>query len=397
MTDSEDFEFAIKREKLSDFYEMILRCNKAGFCRNVQPIAMVDERFGDQCPPGRNHQYETYYAGGLLEMGRALLEGSLEPTAKYLDIINRCTTCGFCDYVCNLGVRITPLKIINKIKSHCVEHGFTLESHRTMWERLERSFNFYGEPHESRMKWLETMNVDKVKSAPAYFVGCTTCYRRSEIASSTVKLLQHFHVDFDINDDEQCCGAPAFQTGNEKLGQKMIGRAIETIEKSGSKEIIFSDPQCMFAFQCHLRNSKFKLLHVSELFARLIKERSPKIQEINRKVAYHDPCYLGRHLGIYESPRQLLNFIPGIQLVDLPRNRFNSFCCGAAGGVLDAFPDECAKTAEHRLEELDYVGAEALVSADPLCKEAFLKVAEKNPEIHVYDIVELISQAVIRC
>jgi Fe-S oxidoreductase len=139
----------------------------------------------------------------------------------------------------------------------------------------------------------------------------------------------------------------------------------------------------------------FEVLHLVEYVDRLSGEGKIKFTgEVPMKVTYHDPCHLGRYAGIYDAPRNLLSHIPGIELVEMERNREHSWCCGAGGGVKQAYPEFSLWTAEERIKEAKATGATALVTACPWCEKNFKEaIKEYGEDIEVYDIAEIAARA----
>ena len=143
---------------------------------------------------------------------------------------------------------------------------------------------------------------------------------------------------------------------------------------------------------------KFDTLHMVEYIDKLIKENKLKIhKKVPLKVTYHDPCHLGRHLGdngVYDAPRNVLQSVPGIELVEMQRNRENAWCCGAGAGVSQANEDLALWTANERLKEAQAMGAQALVTACPWCVRNFKDAVKKYGEsMEIYDISEIACKA----
>ncbi|RLI46744.1 (Fe-S)-binding protein [Candidatus Bathyarchaeota archaeon] len=282
-----------------------------------------------------------------------------------------------------------------------MEKGFTKPEHDAFIKRIEEVHNPYGEPHEERMKWVQQEVKVAEKADTAYFVGCTTAYRRPEIADATVKILNIAGVNFmTLNPEEWCCGSPALRVGRRNLFLKLAKHNVEALRKAGVKRVVTSCAGCYRTlsqdYPEFVGELPFKILHSSELIAELIKEGHLKLtREMPETVTYHDPCHLGRHTGIYEPPREVLKSIPSIKLVEMPRNRETALCCGAGGGVKASFPDFAMQAALERVKEAHEVGATALVSTCPFCahnlKDAIRKI--ESP-LKFYDLTELVLKAI---
>ena len=198
--------------------------------------------------------------------------------------------------------------------------------------------------------------------------------------------------------DEWCCGSPAARVGDTILARKMAQHNIKVIENCGANLVLFSCAGCYRTFKKDYPkwglNYNFKVLHISEFISELIKNNKIKLGSIDKKITYHDPCHLGRHLGIYDPPRIVINAIPKINFKEMARNRFNAWCCGAGGGVKSAFKDLAIFAASERLIEAEKTtDAEYLISTCPFCN-LNLKDGKKNIEtkIIVKDLMELLLE-----
>ena len=231
-----------------------------------------------------------------------------------------------------------------------------------------------------------------------YFPGCMATYRAKDIAKSTIELLKKADVEFTLlGEDEWCCGSVAFRTGNVDVGKEMMDHNVDAIKESGVDVVVTSCSGCFRTLKQDYEkmsgSSDFEVRHVLELLKELIDQGRLKFPETKMKVTYHDPCHLGRHSGIYEVPRDILKSIPGLELVEMARNRRNARCCGAGGGVRAGFPELSDKMADARLSEAEETGAEVLTSACPFCTFALREAAERNgSKIRVLDLPELLVE-----
>jgi Fe-S oxidoreductase len=192
--------------------------------------------------------------------------------------------------------------------------------------------------------------------------------------------------------DSVCCGSPLKRTGTGgKLFDKQVITNMERIHSLGIKKLIFSCAGCYKTFKQDYPKSDVQFVHLSE-FLNCI---DFKMNAFNKKVAYHDPCHLGRGAGLYEQPRQLLQRIPGITLIELPYNRGESHCCGGGGGVRAAYPDIAQGIAKRRMNEARSTGVEILVTSCPFCVDNLKKGDElAKTGIKVMDIMQLVAEVV---
>ncbi len=246
-----------------------------------------------------------------------------------------------------------------------------------------------------------------------YYTGCMAAYRTQDIAKTTIQLLKKAGVKFKLlGGEEWCCGSVLLRTGNIPVARKMMEHNIETFNKSGAKTIITSCAGCYRTIKSDYpklsnENLNFEVLHTPELIKKLIDEGKLKFLSSNPgesgdngndskiKVTYHDPCHLGRHMNIYDTPREVLQAIPAIELVEMARNRENARCCGFGGGVASASKELAQKMSDTRLKEALDTDAQILTSACPFCTFSLREAAARNnADINVIDLTEVVAQFV---
>ena len=388
----------IEREKLEDYYDMMQFCAKCKFCQHVFPKCLtLDARFASQCPSGEFWRFESYYASGRLELARGIVEGSLQWSDRARHILYTCTMCGACEENCKTTQRLTPLKIIRAMRERFIEDGGELlPPHKKMLEGMLKEHNPYGMPHESRFKWLTPGLLPATKNPEVvYFVGCTMCYKTPELALATSRVLTKLGVNFTVLDgDEWCCGTPLFRLGLVKEGRRSLSHCIEALEKTGASKVIFSDPGCYDTFKnaslYGLRKPTFEMQHITEFLLPIIKKRREDLHQVKGRVTYHDPSFLSRHLRIYEEPREILKMIPGIELVEMFRNRLNTFCSGGEITVKEAFPEFAISVAKTRLDEAKAIGANIIVCADP---SDYRNFSDVKSDLGIRDIMQVLLKS----
>ena len=250
--------------------------------------------------------------------------------------------------------------------------------------------NPYGEKHESRQDWFPSDAFQSSNAKLAYFVGCTSSYREKSVAIATAEILNSLNIDFKILKDERCCGSPIYMTGQTEKAKKLAEINMNMFKNAGIEQIITSCAGCYRTLK-ETYSNKFgldhgiKVMHLPEFLLNMIKSGDLNFKnEVNMKIMYHDPCHIGRHMGIYKAPRTVLEKIPGIELVEMPRNRHNAWCCGSGGGVRSAFKELSAFAA---------TTAEILVSCCPFCLNQF-KTNIKDNNIKALDLSEIVKKAI---
>jgi len=172
----------------------------------------------------------------------------------------------------------------------------------------------------------------------------------------------------------------------------------EQIRLSGARTVVFSCAEGFSTFQnleAYGVKKEFECVHLSQLLASRLDEGKLSLKSKKTRAVFHDPCYLGRHQGVYEAPRAILSAVPDLELVEMPRNRKNSWCCGAGGGVPEGFEDHARWIADEKFEEVRHVEADLLVTACPGCKESLWGLSRAN-QVEILDLAELVDQLAVK-
>ncbi|MBM4463377.1 MAG: (Fe-S)-binding protein [Chloroflexi bacterium] len=263
---------------------------------------------------------------------------------------------------------------------------------------------------QKRLEWLSNGHRTSDQSNVLYFVGCApyfdpifedTGVKSLDVARDSLKILNSLGIAPKVLPNERCCGHDLLWTGDTENFRRLAELNAAAIKEAGVKKIIFSCAECYRTFKKDYPNYvkiDCELQHISEFLSEKIEKGELSFKEIKKKLTYHDPCRLGRHLGIYEPPRRVIESIPGIELVEMKDNRAESLCCGTS-----AFTncDSCSKQIRvERLLQAKATGAESIITCCPKCQIHFRcamvnKGEVKGPdvEIEVVDLVSLVAQA----
>jgi Fe-S oxidoreductase len=205
-------------------------------------------------------------------------------------------------------------------------------------------------------------------------------------------------VDYGIlGSQENCCGESIRKTGDEEVFKRLAKGNIKAFIDNGVKKILVSSPHCYHTFKNEYPEFKvnFEVVHISQYLLQLLNEGKLEIkQEYAKKVTYHDPCYLGRHNGIYDEPREILRKIPGLALSELPEAGVDSLCCGMGGGRIWMETVKGERFSDLRVEQAVEVGAEELVTFCPYCitnLEDSRLVLNYGEVLQVKDITEVLQ------
>jgi len=265
--------------------------------------------------------------------------------------------------------------------------------------------NPWGQEPDDRANWAQDLGVKEFteETELLYFPCCYPSYdpRLRKVAQATAGILNKAGVDFGIlGSKEQCCGESVRKAGNETLFKRLARENIKTFVESGVKKILVSSPHCFHTFKNEYPEFKatFEVVHMSQYLFELINEgRLPITKEYGKKVTYHDPCYLGRHNGIYDEPRGVLQKIPGLELAEMADAREDSLCCGMGGGRVWMETEKNERFSNIRVEQALDVGAEVLATACPYCITALEDsrlVTNHADDIEVKDITEILQEVI---
>lgn len=384
--------------RLLDAYACI-QCNR---CQDVCPATAT----GKALSPSAleiNKRMELNRLSPGEASPRPLLSFALSPEAAWA-----CTTCGACMEVC--PVQDEPMLDIIDIRRHqvMIQGDFPAQL-QTAFRGMERTSNPWGINHDKRMDWAEGLKVKTIDENPQpdvlYWVGCAASYdpQSQKTARAFVQLLDHAGVNFAVLGKKECCtGDSARRAGNELLYQQLAGQNVATLNQAKPALIVATCPHCMNAVGKEYRQlgGNYKVMHHTEYLETLIAQGRLSADAAPATVAYHDPCYLGRHNGVYDAPRNLLNILSSEQ-VELGRNRENSFCCGAGGAQFwkeEETGTQKISDTRYREAQQALAGGENKVLAVgcPFCKSMLDSTAARGVQdaIAVKDVAELLLESV---
>jgi len=364
--------------------EAFKRCYQCGLCDVV-------------CPWNRVRTFS---------MRKIVREATFGMTDIESDDIWRCTTCGSCPQKCPRDVRQIESGV--SLRRIATEYGvFPASANpvRAISASLTGEGNPLNEKREDRAKWAEGLSVKTFTEEMEllYFPGCYLSYdpRLKKVAVATAHILNKAEIDFGIlGAKESCCGESIRKTGNEELFKRLARENIKTFIEHGVKKILVSSPHCYHTFKNEYPEFmvNFEVVHISQYLCELINAgRLEFTKEYRKKVTYHDPCYLGRHNGLYDEPRQALTRIPGLELVEMPDSRRDSLCCGGGGGRIWMETPKGERFSDIRVEQAIAVGAEVLVTSCPYCIANFedSRLALKDDvTLEIKDITEIVQEVI---
>ncbi len=314
------------------------------------------------------------------------------------DDIWLCSTCKACVDRCPRGVEL--IDVIRSMRRMLVGGGMIPQMQRTAISNMVQEGNPWGNPAEERMDWAEGLDVKTYERGMDWllFVGCAPSYdpRNQKVAKALVEVLNNAGVEFGVlGNEEKCCGDSARRIGDEQAFKTMAERNVAKFQELGVQRVVAISPHTFHTLKNDYREFGLELevLHHTQLLADLIDNENLVLSSVEKKVTYHDPCYLGRQNGVYEEPRKILESIPGLELIEMERTRESSLCCGGGGGRFwtETVADE--RFSNMRVDEALGTGAKTLVTGCPFCVLNFEdsgKAKGKEDELAVSDITELL-------
>ncbi|MCL0094992.1 (Fe-S)-binding protein [Dehalococcoidia bacterium] len=317
----------------------------------------------------------------------------------------QCATCGACVKRCPRGVEI--IDIMRALRKVIAEMGVAKvpDSLRISVKNISSLGNPQGEAPEKRGDWAKDRDI-KIFSGGTellYLSCCVPAYdgKIRRIALAITDILNKAGIDFGIlGENESCCGESVRKSGSETVFQSLAESNIETFTKNGVERIMVSSPHCYHSFKNEYPEfgGKFEVIHSTQYLWELIKEKKIEFnRELKKKVAYSDPCYLGRHNDIYDAPRDVLRSIPGLELMELPDSREQAICCGGGGGRIWMDTPKGERFSDLRLEQALEMGADVLAVACPYCMLNFddsVLTMSKESLIEIKDVAELVQEAI---
>lgn len=317
----------------------------------------------------------------------------------------QCTTCMACVEEC--PVMIEHLDSIIDMRRNLVLTESQFPSNlANVFKSIETNYTPWVFNQNDRANWAEGLNIKTVSEDSngeiLFWVGCAGSFdeRYKKVSRAFATLMQKADINFRIlGTEEKCNGDTARRLGNEYLAQMMIQENIKTLNKYGVKKIVTACPHCFHSLGNEYRQfgGNYEVIHHTQFIQQLVD--SGKIQltsfEENKTVTYHDSCYLGRYNKIYDEPRNTLNKIGNLNLVEMQRNKSRGFCCGAGGGRMFLEDEEGGRINEERTREALETGASTIASACPFCMTMMtdgVKVYNKTEEVAVKDIAEIILE-----
>jgi len=381
----------------------VYRCTRCGVCR-----AKYNETVHYVCPVLENTAGFDHYCGrGRIATAKGILEDRFTYSDALIDVVYCCLCCENCREQCGSVDLETgkPLidtgRIVRAMREEIVKLGKCPKVMSEISRVVSEEKNTFGMSLEKKKDLARKYNLPSAGES-LFFSGCYSVFRNPKEADDTIKILKNTGEEIAyLGDEEWCCGVMQYWDGNTGVMRDMVFHNMEVIEKSGAKKIITPCAGCYDTIkdiypEIIEDDLPFEVVHLSEYLSDLLDDGKLKFEkELNKTVTYHDPCHLGRHAGVYEQPRKVIKAIPGVELVEMERNRNAAFCCGSGIGSVRATHPELALDITHsRVDEALATGAHVVTSACPMCVEQLeLSGKKRKLDLEFINLPELVANA----
>ncbi|MBL7208947.1 MAG: (Fe-S)-binding protein [Dehalococcoidia bacterium] len=387
---------------IQDYASQIHRCFRCGYCKFPTDYSSLN------CPSYRRFRFDSYSTGGRLWLTYAWLKNEIEWSEHLANILYACTTCKNCVEQCPMKFSTDIVDWIVGARSDMVEKGRIPPQVARFFEAVHG----YGNPlkllRSDRAAWADGTKKYEPGDEYLFYVGCLGSYDENgqRMAKSLAGVLSAAGVSFGIlGNEEECCGNEVYMLGEMGLFQTLAEKNNQQFKELSVRNIVTLSPHAYnvmknnyHQFGADFTEYHYTVYHYTQLLYGLIKENKIRLANNKAKVTYQDPCFLGRYNQIYDEPRQILQSIPGIELVEMERNRENSFCCGGGSGnfIMDLLAGGKDSPSRVRVREAHDTGAEVLAVACPSCLTMFtdaIKAEDLDDKLVVKDISQIVKES----
>ncbi len=368
----------------------VLACIQCGFCRVG-------------CPTFGETTLESLNAKGRVTLAYNMLIDALEPSEDLAKRLYQCMMCLNCKSVCPAQVNVAD--IVRSARERLVEKGYLPEVFKPVLASMIDAANPLLAPPEKR---ADSYPADYKKAVAGetdsiVHLGCVTSFQDVKTIPAFMKIMDSAGINYGaLGEEEACCGYLAYLVGDTETFKKAMSMYNDKISPYKPKELITTCAGCLKTFRDlypkYGGGNGYTVLHAVEVMEQLLNDGKLALKQDAKPitVVYHDPCDMGRHMGVYEPPRNVIKALPGVELLEFPQNRAMAKCCGGGGGMKGFDNNMAGDIGYKRILAAIDLGAEAVVSACPSCKQTFNQAAakarkEKKGKIKVMDITELVA------
>lgn len=377
-------------------------CVLCGSCYGHGPANPMEDIPGPKtkCPPYEFYRFQRFTPKSRWLMAQRVFHGLDAITPELKEVIYTCTHCLMCQELC--GVRndgYGPWEITVAMREEMAERDGPIEAHRQLFEGLKQHNNPWSQPKSERGQWATGLGLNKLGSGSAttlLFAGCSADQASGKAgAVALARLMQYAGENFAIlGGEEKCCGLYAYDLGFREEYERLRKENLAAIRNAKVGRVVVSCGSCQRMWREYAKSAGAELavVHGVEYVENLVRTgRLKSSKAVHKKVTYHDSCHLGRGCGVYEAPRAILRSVPGVQLVEMERNRRWAWCCGGGGGVPEAYPELAQWNAEDRMREAKETGAEMVLTSSALCQRSFASCS--TGALPTQDLLDFVCEA----
>ena len=346
------------------------------------------------CPVAQAESRETSTPWGRQTLLYLLAAGRQEMTPEIAETLYHCAYCLQCNAFCDHGISVPP--VMREGRKTALDKGMAPDAVLRYGNFFQDFHNPLGDDLGKRVRDLAPKDLLLPDAQVIYWPGCTAVYSFPENITDTIKVFEAIGVDYISiwADDLMCCGEPLDSMGFVKEHREHVAKLHKQLRKY--KQIISGCPACVHNLKVRFAEAGFpltnKIYHVTEFLAPFFQRGEVHVARLyEQPLIYHDPCFLGRYLEVYDAPRQILSAVCSDPVLEFSWNRNHSYCCGGGGGIPVTARDTATSIAQYRLREFHEGVKKSLVTACPSCQRTFQKA---DPNVRPLDVVNVVAKAV---
>ena len=374
-------------------------CVLCGSCYGHGPANPMEDVPGpkEKCPPYEYYKFQRHTPKSRWLMAQRVFHGLDPITPELKEVIYACTNCLMCQELCGVrGDGYGPWDITVAMREEITEKDGPLPAHRAIYDGLKQQDNPWGQTAQGG--WAEGLGLKQLgadKTSTLLFAGCSSDRASGKSgAIALAKLMQLAGEDFAVlGEQEKCCGLYAFDLGFRREYERLKDLNLSMLTQAGVNKVIVACGSCQRIWREYAKGTNgLEVMHGVEFIAQAVKSGQLRFTKpIDMRVTYHDSCHLGRGCGVYGPPRDILQAIPGIKVVEMERNQRWAWCCGGGGGVPEADPELAQWNAAERMREALASGAEIMLTSSALCQRSFHNLSEAG--LPTQDLLDFILPA----
>lgn len=378
-------------------------CVLCGSCYGHGPANPMEDEPGpkEKCPPYEFYKFQRHTPKSRWLIAQRVFHGLDTITPETKEVVYACTNCLMCQELCGVrGDGYGPWDINVAMREEITAKDGPLPAHQAIYDGISKHDHPWSAAQSERGQWAEGLGLTIAGQGTAptlLFAGCSADQVSGRASvRALARLMQQAGEKFAIlGAAEKCCGLYAFDLGFRDQFERLKEENVAMLSRCGVKKLVVSCGSCYRIWREYTTAAGWiiEVVHGVQFIEQLISAGRLRFNKpVRQTVTYHDSCHLGRGAGVYDAPRKILQAVPGVRLIEMPRNRRWAWCCGGGGGVPEADPELAQWSAQDRLGEAATAGAELVLTSSALCQRSFRELGENHPATQ--DLFEFILQAV---